>query len=39
MYIVGVGLGDSDLLMIKVVKCLEKVDVILYDWLVNFVFF
>lgn len=35
VYIVGVGFGDFDLFIIKVLNVIEKVDVILYDRLVN----
>ena len=35
VYIIGAGPGDPGLLTLKAVKCLEKSDVIVYDYLVS----
>lgn len=35
VYLVGAGPGDPDLITVKGKKCLEKADVIIYDYLAN----
>ncbi len=35
VYIVGAGPGEAELITLKAKKCLEKADVVIYDYLVN----